>query len=272
MRDKCKTLSSFTLLKVDKLIVPGVAEVVVEPDPLFLVEEGFTSKGPALEVEEFLLVPIALKHDVALLADALDFGECALELKNPKVVESGEGDNEIKGFVFEGIRILRAVGEEVGLKIGMATRESVLGYVEADNLQGGFEELELVEKKRFSTADIQNARTGLEPVGFNEGLSDGFPTPCEIFVAAIAEPAITIPIVELIFLRFQHAGDLVVNHAGEDIALGGFMERCDEVAELGHGNKIEIGGWRGGKSLLIFTLTLSLRTIGHDARTVELLA
>ena len=39
------------LLEVDKLVVTGVTEVLVEPDPLRGVEEGFTGKSPTLEVE-----------------------------------------------------------------------------------------------------------------------------------------------------------------------------------------------------------------------------
>ena len=85
--------------------------MVVEPDPFLLVEEGFAGEGPALQVEEFLLVPVALKHDVALFADALDFAEGFLKFKNPEVVKRGERDNEVEGFVLEGIGILRAMGE-----------------------------------------------------------------------------------------------------------------------------------------------------------------
>ena len=39
------------LLEVDELVVTGVTEVPVEPDPLCGVKEGFTGKSPTLEVE-----------------------------------------------------------------------------------------------------------------------------------------------------------------------------------------------------------------------------
>ena len=82
---------SFSLsLEIDKLVIAGVAEVVVEPDPFLLIEEGFAGESPTLEVEEFLFVAVALEHDVALLADPLDFGESGLEFENPEVVKRGE--------------------------------------------------------------------------------------------------------------------------------------------------------------------------------------
>ena len=95
--------------------------MVVEPDPFLFIEEGFAGESPALEVEEFLFVAVALEHDVALLADPLDFGESSLEFENPEIVKRGEGDDEIEGFVLEGIGILGAVEEEVGLEFWMHT-------------------------------------------------------------------------------------------------------------------------------------------------------
>ena len=97
----------------------------VEPDPFLLVEEGFAGKGPALDVKEFLLVAVALEHDVALLADALDFAECGLKFEDPEVVKRGEGDDEVEGLVVERIGILGAMNEEVGLELGMHAGEAV---------------------------------------------------------------------------------------------------------------------------------------------------
>ena len=188
-----------------------------------------------MEVEEFLLVAVALEHDVALLADPLDFGERGLELENPEVVECGKGDDEIEGFVLEGIWILGAVEEKVSLELGMDAGETVLGDVEPDDFESGFEELHFVKEKGFSAADIENARTGFEAVGVDEGLGDRLPSAGKVFVAAVAETAVAIPVVEFVFLGLEHAGDLVVDHAGEDIAGRGFMEWGDEVTELGHG-------------------------------------
>jgi hypothetical protein len=131
--------------------------VFVEPDPFVFVEEGFTGECPALNVEQLLLVAIALEHDVALFANSLDFTESGLKLEDTKVVKGGEGDNEIEGFVLERIWILGAVDEEVRLELGMYASEPVLGDVESDDLESGLEELHFVKEKAFSASDIKHA-------------------------------------------------------------------------------------------------------------------
>jgi hypothetical protein len=233
--------------------------VIVEPNPFLLIEEGFAGEGPALEVEEFLFVAVALKHYVALLADPLDFGESGLEFENPEIVKRGEGDDEIEGFVLEGIGILGAVEEEVGLELGMDAGEAVLGDVEPDDFESGLEELHFVKEKTFSATDIEDARTGFEAVGVDEGLGNRLPSPGKVFVAAIAETAVAIPVIEFVFLGLEHAGDLVVDHAGEDIAGCGFMEWGDEVAELGHGvRRVKVKLRVEEKSSFFQPLSLSL--------------
>ena len=206
----------------------------VEPDPFLLVEEGFAGEGPALDVEEFLLVAVTLEHDVALLADALDFAERGLKLENAEVVERGEGDDEVEGFVLEGIWILGAVDEEIGLELGMHAGETVFGDVKSDDLESGLEELHFVKEKAFPASDIEHARTGFEPVGVDESLGNGFPAASEIFVSTVAETSVTVPVVKLIFLGFEHAGDFLIDHAGEDIAGGGFVKGSNKITELGH--------------------------------------
>jgi hypothetical protein len=170
-----------------------------------------------------------------LLANTLDFSEGGLEFENPKVVESGEGDDEIERFVLEGIWILRAVEEEVGFEFRMDAGKAMLGDVEPDDFESGLEELEFIKEKTFSATDIEDARTGFEAVSVDEGLGNRLPSPGKVFVAAIAETAVAIPVVEFVFFGLEHAGDLVVDHAGEHIAGSGFMEWGDEVAELSHG-------------------------------------
>jgi hypothetical protein len=164
-----------------------------------------------------------------LLADALDFAEGGLEFENAKVVERSEGDDEIERIVLEWIGVLCAMGEEVGLEVGMAAGKAVLGDVETHYVEARLEELEFIKEKTLAAADIENAGPGFEAVGVNQGLCDGFPTTGEIFVAAVAEAAVAIPVIEFVFLRLEHASDLVVDHAGEDIAGGGFVEWGDEV-------------------------------------------
>ena len=93
----------FPVSKINKLVVAGVAEVFVEPDPFVLIEEGFTGEGPTLNIEQLLLVAIALEHDVALFSDSLNFTESGLKLEDTKVVKRGEGDDEVEGLVLEGV-------------------------------------------------------------------------------------------------------------------------------------------------------------------------
>ena len=54
----------------------------IEPDPLGGIKEGFTGQRPALEIELLKFISVALEHDVALLADALDFRERAATFKD----------------------------------------------------------------------------------------------------------------------------------------------------------------------------------------------
>ena len=128
----------------------------VEPDPFVLVEEGFTGEGPTLNIEQLLLVAIALEHDVALFSDSLNFTESGLKLEDTEVVERGEGDNEIEGFVIEGVWILSTVDKEVRLELRVHASEAVFGDVESDNLKPRFNELHFVKEKPFSTTDIEN--------------------------------------------------------------------------------------------------------------------
>lgn len=211
----------------------------VEPDPFFLVEEGFACERPALDIEEFLFVAVALKHDVSLLADALDFAERGLQLKDSEIVKCGEGDDEIEGFVLEGIWILGAVQEDVGLEFRMHTGKAVFGDIESDDLKPGLEELHFIKEKAFSASDIEHARTGFEPVSVDESLGNGFPSAGKIFVSTVAETPVAIPVVELIFLGLEHAGDFVIDHAGENIAGGGFVEGGYKITELRHKRKLE---------------------------------
>ncbi len=94
--------------------------------------------------------------------------------------------------------------------------------------------MHFVKEKSFSTADIKHARTGFEPVGIDKSLGNRFPAASKIFVSTVAEPTVAVPVVELIFLGFEHACDFVIDHASKDIAVGGFVKWSDEMTELGH--------------------------------------
>ena len=67
-------------LEIDELVVAGVSKVVVEPDPFRRVQDGFGGERPAFEVELLEFVPVALDHNVLILADALDLLHRGLQL------------------------------------------------------------------------------------------------------------------------------------------------------------------------------------------------
>jgi len=60
------------------------------------------------------------------------------------------------------------------------------------------------------------------------------PAASEILVSTVAEPTVAIPVIELIFLGLQHAGNLVVDHPSDNIAVGSFVKWSNEMTELGH--------------------------------------
>src|SRR4030095_10807436 len=70
------------LLEVDELVVAGVAEMAIEPNPLRRVEEGLGGQRPAFEVGLLELAPITLDHDIFLLPNAFDFTYRRLELEH----------------------------------------------------------------------------------------------------------------------------------------------------------------------------------------------
>src|SRR5438477_3619971 len=107
------TAARIVLFEVDELIVSRVAEVFVEPDPLRGVEERLARERPAFQIEELLLVAIALEHDVPVLADAFDFTQGRLQLEQPQVVQGAERDDEIEVLVAPRIAILRAIAHQM---------------------------------------------------------------------------------------------------------------------------------------------------------------
>ncbi len=94
--------------------------------------------------------------------------------------------------------------------------------------------MHFVKEKAFPASDIKHARTGFEPVGVDESLGNGFPAASEILVTTVAEPTVAIPVIEFIFLGLQHAGNLVVDHPSDNIAVGGFVKWSYKMTELGH--------------------------------------
>ena len=127
-------LRSRRLLEVDELVVAGEAEMTVEPDPLGRVEERLGGERPALEVEQLLLVTIALEHDVTALAHTLNLGERGLQFEDAQVVQTAQRDDEVEMFIAPRIRILRTVTNQVRANRLRRGREAVTRNVEANQL------------------------------------------------------------------------------------------------------------------------------------------
>src|SRR5262249_29834979 len=86
--------------------------MTVEPYPLGGIEEAFAGEGPALQVELLQLIAVALEHDVALLADALDLFTGGVQLEEAQGVQAAERDHEIAILIAARVAILRPITEE----------------------------------------------------------------------------------------------------------------------------------------------------------------
>src|SRR3974377_532113 len=122
------------LLEIYEFVVAGVSKVIVKPDPFRCVQDRFGSERPALEVELFELVPVALDHDVFVLADPLDFLDRSLKFKQLKIMQCAERDHQIEVSVTKGIAVLRPIAEQIGLDIVAGFRKTMFGYIETGNL------------------------------------------------------------------------------------------------------------------------------------------
>src|ERR1043166_1107581 len=132
-----RTAARMRLFEVDELIVAGVSEMFVQPDPLRRVEERLARERPALKVEELLLVAIALEHHVSVFADALDFRQCGRELEEAEIVEASERDDEVEVLIAPRIAILRAIAHQVRPDRFGRVGETVARDIEADDFRVG---------------------------------------------------------------------------------------------------------------------------------------
>ena len=139
-----------------------------------------------------------------------------------------------KCLVAERIAVLRAIAEQIRLDLLARIGEAVLRDVEAGDLQLGQELLHLVEQERLAAADVENLGSVLEPVDVDQRLRHRRPAAVDELVAAVAVAAVAVPVVELVFLRLQHAVDLVVDHARQVVALGRLMQRRHDVQQSTH--------------------------------------
>src|SRR6266852_1929059 len=82
-------------------------------------------------------------------------------------------------------------------------------------------------------ANVEDPGVRTEIVVIDQGLRDRFPASV-IAIAAVAVPAVTVPVVDLVFLRLQHAMDLAVHHARQIIALRLSVKRRHHLEQLSH--------------------------------------
>src|SRR5262249_29705789 len=141
---------------------------------------------PALHVELFELVAIALDHDVFVLAHPLDLAERRLELEDLEIVQGAERDDEIERFVVERVALLCAVAKELVLHVPMRIGEPMVRDVEADELGLGQQQLELAQQIALAAADVEDAPLPLETVQLDERLRDRLPAALDVAISAVA--------------------------------------------------------------------------------------
>src|SRR5262245_4833507 len=98
-------------LEIDELIVAGIAEVIVEPDPLRSMQDGFRCQRPAFEVELFEFVSVPLDHNVFAFADPLDFLDRSFQFIQAQIMQSPKRYHQIKGLVAERVTVLGPIVE-----------------------------------------------------------------------------------------------------------------------------------------------------------------
>ena len=135
------------------------------------------------------------------------------------------------------ICVLRAVPEQMRLDRVGCIRQAVLRDVEADDVGARQQLLELMQQESLPAAHVENARPVPQTVDLDHLLGDDLPSPV-VPVAAVAEAAIAVPIIEFVLLRLQHAHDFVVHHARQVVALRPPVQRCDDVQQLPHSRSL----------------------------------
>ena len=169
-----------------------------------------------------------------MLADALDFGKSGPQLEDLEVVERTEGNNEVERLVAERIAVLRPVAEQIILDLGVGVGEPVFRYVEADQFGLGQQPLELAQQVALAAADIEDANLALQTVQVDQPLRHRRPAALDVAIAAIAVAPVAVPIVAFVFLRLQHAMNLLVHHPPDVVTLGGAVQRRHEIEQPAH--------------------------------------
>src|SRR4029077_12122271 len=187
-------------LEIDELVVAGVSKVVVEPDPFRRMQDGFGSKRPAFEVELLEFVPVALDHNVLILADPLDFLHRRLKLEQTQIVQRAKRDHQIEMLVPEGVSVLCAIAEQIGLDVIAGFRKTMSGNVKTGDLQVGQDLFHFVEQESLAATHVENSRPVLEAVDIDQRLRYGGPASLDEFVPTITISSVAVPIVVFVFL------------------------------------------------------------------------
>src|SRR4030043_1353544 len=73
---------SSVLFKINKFIITITAKLLVEPGPFLWREERLTGQCPALNIKEFLHIPVALNSNVFVLANPLNLLKSFFQIIN----------------------------------------------------------------------------------------------------------------------------------------------------------------------------------------------
>src|SRR5207248_6458946 len=102
-------------------------------------------------------------------------------------------------------------------------------YVQTGHFHARNGPRELVKQEALATADVQDAVARLQAVVLGHSFGNRQPATI-VVVAAVAVLPLAVPVVLTVFLGDLGTGCLVVlNHAGDVVALGPIMEVADEV-------------------------------------------
>lgn len=148
-------------------------------------------------------------------------------------MQAPQRDHQVKGTIVKGISVLRTIGKEVASYGFWRIFDPMAGNVEAADLRLEQEELEFVKQVGLAAAHIEYGGIFPEAVGGDQLFGNTFPAAI-LPVPTVAETAVTVTVVELVFLCLLYAVDLVVHHPGRVVAIGLFVQRSEEVQQPSH--------------------------------------
>src|SRR5580658_2953981 len=137
-------------------------------------------------------------------------------------------------IIAERISILCAIAEKKRFDFIACLGKAMMRNIKAGDFELWQDLFHLVEKKGLAAADIENFGAVFQTIDVDQRLSDGFPSTFDEFVAAVSVATVSVPVIEFVFLRFDHAMNFVVHHPGEVIAFGGLMQRRHNIEHSSH--------------------------------------